>query len=107
MDIKQLIFDTLKPLGIKTAYQTYSGADDKYIMFGMDEDDSGYEDDEATEIVYNVQLNYWCTRPQDVDLYKQIKKQLKSAGFIFDGASDRFDDGYYGKQMEYIYTEYL
>ena len=108
MEINKLIVSALKPLGIVTAYQSYNGTDDKYIMYSVyNEDDGAVFDDEATEVHYNIQLALWCKNPHDVALYRQIKQLMKQNGFVFDGAKDRIDEEHYGKQMDFIYVEYL
>ena len=110
MEINKLVVSTLAPLGIVTAFQSYNGTADKHIMYSVyDENEGAVYDDEATEIQHYIQLGYWCEKPQDLAVYQQIKQLMKKAGFKFDGAQDRFNDesGKYGKNIDFIYTEYL
>lgn len=108
MSINKLIMDTLLSLDIDTSYKSYYGIDDKYITFTIDnEEDAEYEDDEAIAVNYYIKLNYWYTKPSDVALYQDIKRTMKRAGFIFDGASDAMDDELYGKTINFIYKHYV
>ncbi len=109
MEIIKQVVSALKPLGIETAYQSYDGDADKYIMFGIYGDsDEGYADDEATANQYNITLSYWCMNPMDLEVTKQIKRAMKQSGFKYDGGNSmpKTDDKY-GWSMDFIYIEYL
>ena len=43
---------------------------------------------------------------KNLNKYNEIKELLKNNGFIFDGAKDVKDSGYYGKNMDFIYLDF-
>ncbi|MDB2049342.1 hypothetical protein [Clostridium perfringens] len=87
-----------------TFYQSTKSDHDKYIVFSIyDEQDTSFCDDENTEEIYYITLNYWYTKPSDLKLYKKIKQTLKSNDFITDGISDAKDGDLKGKRMDFIY----
>lgn len=101
------IINLLKDI-VPTYYQETTQCPDKYCIFSYyDEQDSMFYDDVNLSETYYIKINYWYKKPNDMMLYKTIKKILKSNGFIFDGASDLKDGDYRGKNMDFIYEEML
>ena len=106
--INKKIIDTLKPLEIPTYYMSTGKQLDKYITFSIyNEKDTDKFDNKNLSETYYITLNYWYKNPSDLKLYKQIKEKLKSNGFTFDGGNDLKDGDYYGKNLDFIYKEFI
>lgn len=107
--INKKIIDALKVLNIPIVYQEISNKQDKYVIFNIyNEKDSMFYDDTNLCEKYYITLNYWFNNPNDIGIYKQIKKLMKENGFIFDNCTDLRKDGdYFGKSMDFIYEELL
>lgn len=102
------VIAALSSLGIPVAYMEYKGEADSYIMFQVyNEQDAEFYDDENQAEIFYIEVNYYFDNPADFGKAKEIKRLMKQAGFIFDGAKDLYDDGTYGKNLEFIYKEYL
>lgn len=105
--INKTIREVLKPLRIPTYYMECSEKTDKYIIFNVyNEQDTDVFDNENISETYYITLNYWYSNPDDIVLYKEIKRLLKQANFKFDGSSDIKDGPYYGKNMDFIYKQF-
>jgi hypothetical protein len=90
------------------AFLEYSGTAPAYVMFQVyDDADSDFVDDDNDAEVSYINVNYWYKNPADKNKAKQIKQLLKNVGFIYDGGHDVKDDGYYGREMNFILKEYV
>lgn len=106
--INKKIIDTLKPLGIPTYYMSTGKQSDKYITFSIyNEKDTDKFDNKNLSETYYIALNYWYSNPKDLMLYKEIKQLLKENKFKFDGSNDLKDGDYYGKNLDFIYKEFI
>lgn len=106
--INKKIKDTLSPLNIPTFYMKCGRQSDKYILFSIyNEKDTDKYDNKNLSETYYIALNYWYKEPNDFKLYKEIKKVLKQNGFKFDGSRDLQDGDYFGKNLDFIYKEFV
>ncbi len=106
--VNKKIIDTLKPLGIPTYYMSTGKQSDKYITFSIyNEKDTDKFDNKNLSETYYITLNYWYSNPKDLMLYKEIKQLLKENKFKFDGSNDLKDGDYYGKNLDFIYKEFI
>lgn len=106
--INKKIIETLKPLNIPVAYMSTGIQKDKYITFTVyNEKDTDRFDNRNLSETYYIALNYWYKNPGDIVLYKQIKQLLKDNKFRFDGGNDLKDGDYYGKNLDFIYKEFI
>lgn len=97
------IKSALKPLGIPTFYLKTTQKLDKYIIFSIynGKDKDHVEDTNLSEMYY-ISLKYYYTDPRDLELYKEIKKLMKSSGFGFDDEGDLPQEGdLYGKELDF------
>jgi hypothetical protein len=102
------IITALSSLGVSVAFLEYKGDDDAYIVFNVyNEEDADFSDDESQAEISYITLNYWYRKPSDMAKAKQIKALLKQNGFIFDGAQDLVGENFYGKQLDFIFKEYI
>lgn len=106
--INKIIIDTLKPLNIPVYYMVAGKQTDKFITFAIyNEKDTDRFDNKNLSETYYIALNYWYKNPGDIGLYKQIKQLLKQNGFRFDGSNDLKDGDYYGKNLDFIYKQFV
>ena len=101
------IVEVLETLGIDLAFMEYEGNSNEYIIFNIyNEESNNFADDDNLSDVYYIQVNYWFKSLKNIKNYEKIKDLLKENGFMFDGAKDLKDNGYYGKNMDFIYVNY-
>ena len=101
------LVEILESLGIDIGFMEYEGNSSEYIIFDIyNEVDTDFSDDNSLSDTYYIQVNYWFKNLKNLDKYIKIKELLKENGFIFDGAKDVKDSGYYGKNMDFIYINY-
>ena len=101
------LVEVLETLGIDLAFMEYEGNSNEYIIFNIyNEEANNFADDDNLSDVYYIQVNYWFKSLKNLDKYNEIKELLKENGFMFDGAKDLKDNGYYGKNMDFIYINY-
>ncbi|MFR3558330.1 MAG: hypothetical protein ACLTUN_07305 [Paraclostridium sordellii] len=106
--INKKIKDTLSPLNIPTFYMKCGKQSHKYIIFNIyNEKDTDRFDNKNLSETYYIALNYWYTNPADLKLYKEIKKLMKQNRFKFDGSRDLQDGDYFGKNLDFIYKEFI
>ena len=101
------IVEILESLGIDISFMEYEGNSSEYIIFNIyNEADTDFSDDNSLSDTYYIQVNYWFKSLKNIKNYEKIKDLLKENGFMFDGAKDLKDSGYYGKNMDFIYVNY-
>ncbi|MGL5712581.1 MAG: hypothetical protein ACRCXT_00305 [Paraclostridium sp.] len=107
--INDKIVKALETLNIPVLYIEIKNRKDKYVIFSIyNEKDSMFCNDTNLAEKYYITMNYWYNNPNDIGIYKEIKKLMKENGFIYDNGSDLKKDGeYYGKTMDFIYEELL
>jgi SOS response regulatory protein OraA/RecX len=71
------------------------------------EEDADFSDDESQAEISYITVKYCYRKPSDMVKAKQIKALLKQNGFIFDGAQDLVGENFYGKQLDFIFKEYI
>lgn len=102
-----MLVEILESLGIDIAFMEYEGNSNEYIIFDIyNELDSSFSDDKNLSNTYYIQVNYWFKSLKNINKYNEIKELLKNNGFIFDSAKDVKDNGYYGKNMDFIYVNF-
>ena len=101
------LVEILENLGIDLGFMEYTGNTKEYIIFNIyNEEETNHCDDDNMSNTYYIQLNYWFNSLKNISKYKKIIELMKDNGFIFDGAKDLRDGGYYGKNMDFIYVNY-
>ncbi|MEG2056824.1 MAG: hypothetical protein RRZ84_02800 [Romboutsia sp.] len=106
--INKKIIDILKPLSIPAYYMSAGKQVDKYIVFSIyNEKDTDRFDNKNLSETYYITLNFWYKKPSDLVLYKQIKELLKENRFKFDGSNDLKDGEFFGKNLDFIYKEFI
>ncbi len=97
------IVEILEVLGIDLAWQEYSGNSNEYIIFSIyNDEDANYFDDESLTEIYYINITYWYESKKNINKWKEIKKLMKSKGFIYDDGKDLKDKNLYGKSMDFI-----
>jgi len=108
--INELVVNTLKPLGIPIVYLRYE-TDQKataYCLFSIyNDEETDFADDTNDSETYYVQVSFWYDHPEDFAKVAQIRKLMKDAGFHYDGANDLFNENSFGKNIDFIYINYL
>lgn len=105
--INKLILDTLRPLGVPTAFQKYSGKANTYITFheylASGEE---FEDDKESFTGHYIQVDVWSKEDYSL-LVKNIKVRLLEAGFKRVDEADFYetDTGLYHKGLRFFYLE--
>lgn len=111
MIVNKKIIEALTPLGIPVIFLELDNKRsdyDAYVIFNVyNEEDADFSDDENGAEISYISLNYYYNKPADMDKAKQIKTLMKQNGFIFDGAQDIVTEDFYGKNMDFIFKEYL
>ena len=100
------IVEVLETLGIDIAFMEYEGNSDEYIIFSIyDDEDSDFNDDTNDSEVSYINITYWFKSKLNINKYKKIKDLMKNNDFIYDGGKDLKDGSYYGKSLDFIFTE--
>lgn len=100
------IVEVLETLGIDIAFMEYEGNSDEYITFSIyDDEDSDFNDDTNDSEVSYINITYWFKSKLNINKYKKIKELMKKNNFIYDGGKDRKNGNYYGKSLDFIFTE--
>jgi hypothetical protein len=89
---KKLIKDTLAPLGIPVAFQSYSGDAKTYITYScyLEQGEEWAEDEEIATGFY-VQVDIW-SKADYTTLEGQVKIAMLSAGFKRTSAQDFYEN---------------
>lgn len=100
------IVEVLETLGIDIAFMEYEGNSDEYIIFSIyDDEDSDFHDDTNDSEVSYINISYWFKSKSNINKYKKIKELMKKNNFVYDGGKDRKEGSYYGKSLDFIFTE--
>lgn len=111
-DIIKLVSDALDPLNVLVIEGWYDDELSKThitVHEYLDQED-GFEDDEASEIIHNIQVDIWSEDSlESYNLKKNAKKLLKNNGFSYSDGQDFFekDTKIYHKAMRLTYVEYI
>ncbi|KMY59955.1 hypothetical protein L0P96_08465 [Anoxybacillus flavithermus] len=91
MSLNKMIIDTLKPLGVPVAFQTYEGKEKTYITFFEYNQFSALNaDDEEQQTAHFFQIDIW-SKTDYTDLAKQVKERMIAAGFRRTSEVDLFE----------------
>lgn len=85
MDINLILRTALLPLGYPVEFMTYSGSEEKYIVFNIeDERAEFFADDEPQEDIVYLQVHFYCPETYNhMSDKKSIKIKLHEAGFSY------------------------
>lgn len=101
------IIETLEPLKIELAFQTYTGESDEYIIFNiLDEKETIFADDKNFGVQYGIIITYWFKSLKNINRHTEIKNIMKKNGFNLDGSIKALEDkDIYGKSLDFTYTK--
>ncbi|PLR93192.1 tail completion protein gp17 [Bacillus sp. T33-2] len=81
MSLNSLIINTLKPLSVPVAFQTYTGTATTYItFFEFNQNGALHGDDSELKSRHSIQVDIW-SKGDYTTLAKQVKEKLIEAGF--------------------------
>lgn len=98
-----IIEKALNVLNIPIEIGKYDGYEKAYIIYQFQVQDKESFDDEVDGFLYNIELNYWCEDKSEIGLFTEIIKLMKEQGCSFNGSFQRFDDGFFGMTLKFIY----
>lgn len=102
-----ILVNTLLPLDIDLGFMQYEGNKKEYIIFNIyQEKESNLCDDTNLSETYLIQINYWFKDLRNINKYKEIKNILKKNNFHYRTGVDLFDEGFYGKSMDFVYVKF-
>lgn len=107
MSLNKLIIDTLKPVGVPVAFQTYSGTATTYITFFEYSQQSALNaDDEEQKTVHRIQVDVW-SKGDYTSIVDEVKQRMKEAGFRRTTETDLYepDTKIYHKVLRFSYVE--
>jgi len=95
------VYDALEPLGIPVVRSFYKGEAKSYVIVSVyDEKPFNVFDNSADDHLFNFKVTYWRDA-HEKDLSFKILKLLKENKFNFIYSADLFDEGYYGKALDF------
>lgn len=101
------IIGILQELNVDIAINQYEGDSDEYILLSIYKDeDSNFFDNTNLSETYYINVTYWFKSKSNIEKYKKIKSLLKAHDFSYDGGKELNNDGYMGRSLDFIYTEY-
>jgi hypothetical protein len=107
MSLNKLIIDTLKPIGVPVAFQTYSGTATTYITFFEYNQFSALNaDDEEQQTAHFIQVDVW-SKGDYTSIVQQVKDRLKEAGFRRTTETDLYEPEtkIYHKVLRFSYVQ--
>jgi hypothetical protein len=107
MSLNKLILDTLKPVGVPVAFQTYSGTATTYItFFEYNQFGALHADDEEQETALFYQVDVW-SKGDYTAIVQQVKQLMKQAGFrrTFETELYEPDTQIFHKVLRFSYVE--
>ena len=91
MSLNKMIIDTLKPLGVPVAFQTYEGKEKTYITFFEYNQFSALNaDDEEQQTAHFIQVDVW-SKGDYTSIVQQVKERMIAAGFRRTSEVDLFE----------------
>lgn len=110
MELNQLIFKVLNPLGVPVEYGWYDEniKDTHITFFQFLEKNEEFCDDEEIQTGHYIQVDIWSKENVE-NLKKKVKSALKEADFSFQEGQDFFenDTKIYHKAMRFYIAECL
>ncbi|ESU71108.1 hypothetical protein T260_15120 [Geobacillus thermopakistaniensis] len=107
MSLNKLIIDTLKPIGVPVAFQTYSGTATTYITFFEYNQFSALNaDDEEQQTAHFIQVDVW-SKGDYTAIVQQVKDLMTAAGFrrTFETELYEPDTKIFHKVLRFSYVE--
>ncbi|MBB5356648.1 hypothetical protein HNR43_002660 [Anoxybacillus mongoliensis] len=107
MSLNKMIIDTLNPLGVPVAFQTYEGKEKTYITFFEYNQFSALNaDDEEQQTSHFFQIDIW-SKTDYTDLAQQVKERMIAAGFRRTSEVDLFEQETktYHKAIRFSYVD--
>lgn len=111
-DIIELVSSALDPLNVLVIEGWYDNELNKThitVHEFLDQEDE-FEDDEASQIIHNIQVDIWSKDSlESYNLKKSVKNLLKSNDFSYSQGEDFYetDAKIYHKGMRFTYVEYI
>lgn len=110
--INEQILSALAPLNVPIYFmEAEENNDSIYIIFGTTGvDDRFYEDDDATAEVTRVAITLWYNAEESIEIgekVRDLKKVMKSNGFIRLSEKDLKDDNFYGRSFYFSKLQYV
>ncbi len=113
MDIIDLAAQALRTISdegiiVKQGWYDEKIKDTHITLWSLDDNETGYCDDEAEFEEGFIQVNIWATY-DCVELKRQVKRLMKNAGFMYEAGNDNYEDDtkIYVKQMRFYYISEL
>ncbi len=90
MTVNEKIIQALAPLGIHIEADFYGNGETEYITFNYADDRAGdFGDNKPLHVVAYMQIHYFAPMDKDyLQIKKQIRKALFSAGFTYPDVTD-------------------
>ncbi|WP_297988286.1 hypothetical protein [uncultured Anoxybacillus sp.] len=107
MSLNKMIIDTLKPLGVPVAFQTYEGKEKTYITFFEYNQFSALNaDDEEQQTAHFIQVDVW-SKGDYTSIVDEVKQRMKEAGFRRTTETELYepDTKIYHKVLRFSYVE--
>ena len=110
--VNKQILSALAPLNIPVYFmEVEENNDNIYIIFGTTGvDDSFFEDDDATAEVTRVAITLWYNAEKSIEIgekVRDLKKIMKSNGFIRLSEKDLKDGNFYGRSFYFSKLKYV
>lgn len=105
--MNKLIIDTLEPIGVPVALQTYTGKETTYItFFTYLAQGEQFADDEEIVTGHYIQVDVW-SKGNYVDVVDEVKNRMKQAGFRRRLEHDLYenDTKIYHKVLRFVYEQ--
>jgi hypothetical protein len=107
MSLNKLVIDTLKPIGVPVAFQTYSGTAQTYItFFCYNSKGELFADDEEIETGFYIQVDVW-SKGDYTSIVPQVKELMTAAGFRRTTETELYepDTKIYHKVLRFSYVQ--
>ena len=102
------IIEALKPLKIDLEFLEYTGNKNEYMIFSTYGDkEAFFSDDDKEAFQGSISLSYWYKNSSGYDNIDKIKQAMKTAGFFLVDATDLKENGFFGKNFIFNYTEFI
>lgn len=110
LDIIALVSEALSSLNVDVIEGWYDKELNKTHITVHEylDQENGFQDDEASELEHNIQLDIWSKDSLEAyNLKKQVRKLLKENGFKYESGQDFYEveTGIYHKALRFTYLE--
>lgn len=101
------IIETLKPLKIDVEFLEYTGKKNEYIIFSIYGDKEAlFSDDKSEAFKGYISLNYWYKSGSGFSNIAKIRTTMIDAGFAMVDGTDLKENGFFGRNFIFRYTEF-